>query len=279
VSGADEPTTPGEAARAVGLEVSRERYLRTLDRVRRCGRATRLAALLGPLGPSVPGTDRRSVVVASADAREVLGKLWTAGERYRLVLAALGGDADRVDPGAGHDDEAFAELRGRLASAPRRARAGDYGAVSAAMRDARAAIRALLDAREADCEALSAFDPDRLRRVAGDAATALGEKHEARREATRERAATPEDGAESAGDEDDEDDESEADTEPEPEPEPEATPDETRAAEDDDAAPAAPEEVIGARFEIAVDDGTDDPDDEDGGFEFNVVVEADDDRD
>jgi hypothetical protein len=309
VTGTDE-TTPTEAARAVGLEVSRGRYLRTLDRVRRCARATRVAALAGPVGPYVPGADRQSVVVASADAREVLGKLWTAGERYRRMADALGGDADAVDPGAGRDETAFADLRLRLAAAPDRAQVGEYEAVAAALREARAAIRALMTAREADCETLATAAPDRLRAAAEEAARAMDADHEARRSRERAEAGTTEaegheereDGVEAddgpataveegatAGGRDDEAVEETTDDPPVEEAEAEAGAEaETGAAND----------VIGASFEIDVEaedvpveeaeaagaDGA--PDDEaradededgtEGGFEFGVVAEGDD---
>lgn len=157
-------------ARAVGLEVSRERYLRTTDRLRRCERTTRLAGWLGPVAGVLPGDARRRVEVASADAREVLGKLWTAGERYRLVAERLDG---AVDPADGVDPDAFDDLQRRLAETPERFDAGDHGAVADTLAEARKTMRRLLDARYDDVGALARFDPDRLRAAAEDAAEAV----------------------------------------------------------------------------------------------------------
>lgn len=174
-------------ARSLGLEVSRARYLRTLDRVRRCERTARLLGRLGPLARVAPVSARRSVEIASADARLVLVKLWTAGERYRRVLAAVDRDPDQVDPGAGRSPADFADLRRRLSDAPQRADESDYAAVAATMAAARRAIRTLLDARLDDCGAFVGVDPDRLARAAETAAEALTLEHEAREEALRRR--------------------------------------------------------------------------------------------
>jgi hypothetical protein len=184
------------AARALGLEVRRERYLRTLDRVRRCGRAARVAALFGPLARVTPGDPRRSVEVASADARVVLAKLWTAGERYRRVLDAVGGDGDRIAPGGGVEPTTFADLRDRLSRAPGRYDAGQYGAVAEAMAAADRTVRTLLEAREDDCDLLAGFDPEALASAAEEAAAEMRADHEARREAVRERRSRHEPGVE-----------------------------------------------------------------------------------
>ena len=184
------------AARTLGLEVRRDRYLRTLDRVRRCGRAARVAALLGPLARAMPGDPRRSVEVASADARVVLAKLWTAGERYRRVLDAVGGDGDRIAPGGGVEPSAFADLRDRLSRAPGQYDAGEYDAVADTMAAAGRTVRTLLGAREDDCDLLAGFDPEALASGAEEAAAEMRADHEARREAVRERRARNEPGDE-----------------------------------------------------------------------------------
>jgi len=170
-------------ARAVGLEVSRERYLRTTDRLRRCERTTRLAGWLGPVAGVLPGDARRRVEVASADAREVLGKLWTAGERYRLVAERLDG---AVDPADGVDPDAFDDLQRRLAGAPERFDAGEHGAVADTLAEARKTMRRLLDARYDDVGALARFDPDRLREAAEAVDTERRAGGEAGRETGRE---------------------------------------------------------------------------------------------
>ncbi len=182
---ADDRLARGRAARAVGLEVSRARYVRTLDRVRRCERATRLAALLGSLDGVVADRVRRSVEVASADARLVLGKLWMAGERYRRILEAVDRDPDRVDPGADRSPGAVEDLRLRLSGVPDRFEAGEYRAVAETLAAARTTIQALFAAREDDCEAFVGVEPDRLEAVAEAAAEALRTEHRDRREAQR----------------------------------------------------------------------------------------------
>jgi hypothetical protein len=182
---ADDRSEHARAARAVGLEVRRVRYLRTLDRLRRCGRASRLAALLGPLDGVVSDGARHAVEVASADARVVVGKLWTTGERYRRMLETVDRDPDLVDPGAGRSPAAVADLRQHLSEVPARFDAGEYRAVAETLAAARATIRALFEAREADCEAFAGVDPDRLEAVAEAAAKALRTEHRHRREARR----------------------------------------------------------------------------------------------
>jgi hypothetical protein len=170
---------PRATARAVGLEVSRERYLRTTDRLRRCERTTRLAGWLGPVAAVLPGNTRRRVEVASADAREVLGKLWTAGERYRIVAERV--DGETVDPTAGVDPDAFDDLRRRLTDAPAAVDAGEYGAVADTLAEARRTMRRLLDARYDDVGALSRFEPDRLRAAAAEAAAEVDTRRRERR--------------------------------------------------------------------------------------------------
>jgi hypothetical protein len=176
-----EPTDGDRVARAVGLEVTCERYVQTLVRVRRVRRAAWLAARLGPLAGAVPGTDRRTVAVAGGDASEVLGKLWTAGERYRRLHESLDGAGSRVDPGGDCSAAAFVDLRRRLTAAPDRARAGDYAAVAAAMADADRAIRSLREAHADDCAALAGFDAERLRAAAAEAAGEMNAAYRARR--------------------------------------------------------------------------------------------------
>lgn len=300
------------AARALGLEVRRERYLRTLDRVQRCGRAARVAALVGPLARVVSGDAQRSVEVAGADARVVLAKLWTAGERYRRVLDAVGGDGDRIDPGGGVEPAAFAALRDRLSRAPGRYEAGEYAAVAEAMAEADRTVRALLKTREADCGLLAEFDPETLASATEDAAREMRAAHERRREAVRERRAHHRPGVEAdyltpvgnsdavrpealeAGNVDPDLIASLADDDEEVDPDefaralgvdetaPEADPDPAR-----DAAEAV--EVIGEQFDIEADgdevvgESRGDADDgesgdgatDDGGFEFGPVVEDD----
>lgn len=292
------------AARALGLEVSRARYLRTLDRVRRCERAARLLGRLGPLARVTPVSASETVEIASADARLVLVKLWTAGERYRRVLAAVERDPDLVDPGAGRSPAEFADLRRRLSDAPRHATEGDYAAVAAAMTAARRAIRDLLDARHEDCEAFAGVDPDRLADAAETAAEALVVEHEARREALRRRHGGREVDVEPdyrtpVGNSDQVRPEAlEAenvdpdliasladDDEPvDPDDLARALGTDRDAAFDPDDATSV-EEVIGASFDIEVSDPegadapTDDPEDaaadEESGFEFGVATEDD----
>jgi len=260
-----DPTGDDGAARAVGLEVTCERYVQTLVRVRRVRRAAWLAARLGPLAGAVPGTDRLPVAVAGGDAREVLGKLWTAGERYRRLRESLDGSGDRVDPGGGRSAASFAGLRRRLTAAPDRARAGDYAAVAAAMADADRAIRDLREARADDCAALAEFDPGRLRTAAEAAAGEMNAAYEARRaartttedEATAgatERDAEDDNAPErTAAETDDGDASSEAD-----EPGPDAAEHEQTAERENardrgvDADAADPEAVIGSSFDIDV---------------------------
>lgn len=186
------------AARAVGLEVTRARYIRTLDRLRRSGRASRAAALFTPLDGVVSARARRTVEVASADARLVLGKLWTAGERYRRMLEAVDRDPDRVDPGAGRSPAAVADLRRRLSDVPGRFDAGEYRAVAETLAAARTTIRALLEARVDDCEAFVGVDPERLETVAETAAEALRTEHRHRSGAQSRRRGEPP--AEAGGD-------------------------------------------------------------------------------
>lgn len=281
------------AARAVGLELSVERYVRTLDRLRRCGRACRVAGLSGPLARAVPGTDRRTVTIASADAREALGKLWTAGERYRRVVEAVGGDPESVDPGAGRSAAAFATLRGRLTVTPDRAVAGEYTAAASTLREARSAVQTLLEARRADCETLAALGvgTDRLREAATEAAAEMNEAYEVRRATERAERESGESGREfitPVGNSDAIDpaalkDENvdpaalmemvEDDEVPDPDPDPEGL---SRAVEgDSDAGPEPdadgegasadegppPEEAIGSSFDITVDDEAEPSDD------------------
>jgi hypothetical protein len=284
------------AARAVGLEVSRTRYLRTLDRLRRCERASRLAALLGPLDGVVSGRARRPVEVASADARLVVGKLWTAGERYRRMLGVLDRDPDGIDPGAGRSPAAVADLRRRLSDVPARFDAGEYRAVAETLGAAREAVRALLEAREVDCEAFAGVEPTRLEAAAEAAAEALRTEHRHRRETRRRRHEASAAGATDEGEADyrtpvgnsdqihpaaldpenvdpdliaslvDEDDE-------EP-----VVADDLGGSGEPDAERDEPtvEEVVGERFDIRVDDpddadGADEGPDRTGGFRFGAV--------
>ncbi|MEF8818326.1 MAG: hypothetical protein V5A31_03950 [Haloferacaceae archaeon] len=272
------------AARAVGLEVSRARYVRTLDRVRRCERATRLAARLGPLDEVVADRARCSVEVASADARLVLGKLWMAGERYRRMLEAVDRDPDRVDPGADRSPGAVGELRRRLSGVPDRFEAGEYRAVAETLAAARTTIRALFAAREDDCEAFAGVDPDRLEAAAEAVAEALRTEHRDRREARRaqrEESRSETDYRTPVGNSDqihpealdpenvdpdliaslaDEDDESHGrDEGPERNEERVATDDQRRTSAPDDGADPerdgpTPEEAIGAGFELQADE-------------------------
>lgn len=204
-----------------------------------------------------------------------------AGERYRRVVEAVGGDPESVDPGGGRSAAAFATLRGRLTVAPDRAVAGEYTAVASTLREARSAVRTLLEARHADCEAFATLGvgTDRLREAATEAAAEMNEAYEVRRateRAERERESaesgrefvTPvgnSDAIDPAALEDENVDPDalaamvEDDEVPDPDPDPERL---SRAVEgDSDASPEPdadegppPEEAIGSSFEIAVDE-------------------------